>query len=293
MKHLVFIINPKSGVERNKKIQQAIDQYLDADVFTYTIKYTTHAGHGTQLAHEAAEANAFAVIAVGGDGSVNDIIKGIVGTNTKLGIIPKGSGNGLARTLNIPVDTIKAIQTINRCIVTPIDIGSVNGRLFASNAGVGFDALVCNSFAKSKRRGLAVYLWLITKHIFQFQTATYTIATPNKKIEEKAFMIAVANGQQLGYGFKIAPDANWTDGLLDVVIIKPFPFWMAPFLGYKMYRGTITSSKYITHFRTKSLTISSDDLDCLQTDGDGHPCENALIFTIHTQNLPTIVGSTF
>ena len=291
MKHLVFIINPKSGVERNKQIQDAIEKHLDKSVYSYEIQYTQHAGHGTELARIAAASAAFAVVAVGGDGSVNDIIKGLLGTNTLLAIIPKGSGNGLARTLSIPLDLPKAIQTINRCKVEAIDIGFANGKIFASNAGVGFDALVCKKFSQSNRRGLMVYTWLITKYMWLYRNWKWSLSINGEQLEETAFFISVANGRQFGYNFKIAEDASWTDGLLDVVIIRKFPKILAAVLGFRMLSGTLLKSKYVRRIRAKHIVITNPQLKWMQTDGDAVACSNSIEFTIQEKAQKVIVGA--
>jgi YegS/Rv2252/BmrU family lipid kinase len=291
MKHLVFVVNPKSGVERNKKIQAAIEAHLDQLVYSYEIQQTQHAGHGTNLAQDAAVKGAFAVVAVGGDGSVNDIIKGLLGTNTLLAIIPKGSGNGLARTLSIPLDLSKAIQTINRCIVEAIDIGFANGKVFASNAGVGFDALVCKKFSQSKRRGLFVYTWLITKHMWLYRSWAWVLNVDGQEHEETAFFISVANGRQFGYNFKIAEDASWTDGLLDIVIIRKFPKILGALLGFRMLSGTLLKSKYVHRIRAKQVVISNPQLKWMQTDGDSVACSNSIEFTIQEKAQKVIVGA--
>ena len=201
-KHLVFIINPKSGVERQKEIKQGIDANLDAQQFSYELVHTEFAKHGTTLAREAARNGAYAVVAVGGDGSVNDIAQGLTGSDTVLAIIPKGSGNGMARTIGIPLTVADAIKTINGNKVASIDLGYANSRLFVSNAGVAFDALISKKFAKSERRGLMVYSWLVTKYMWLYKSWDWEITIDGNPIREKAFMINVVNGQQFGYNFK-------------------------------------------------------------------------------------------
>ena len=152
--HLVFIINPNSGVERQKEITSGIQTCLDLDHFSFDVLHTEYPRHGTELAQKAAASGAYGVVAVGGDGSINDIVQGLLNTNTVLGIIPKGSGNGMARTLGIPLDTHEAIKVISRNNVIPMDVGFANGKPFISNAGVAFDALISRTFAKSPTRGL-------------------------------------------------------------------------------------------------------------------------------------------
>src|ERR1044071_4668806 len=167
--HLVFVVNQKSGVERRKSIQLAIDKKLNQEKFSYEIVQTEYPKHGTFIARDAAARKVHAVVAVGGDGSVNDIATGLWGSETALAIVPKGSGNGMARTLNIPRDTEQAIDIINKGQITYIDIGFANGVPFISNAGVAFDVLISHEFAKSTRRGFAAYSWLVTKHLWMYR----------------------------------------------------------------------------------------------------------------------------
>lgn len=290
MKHLVIIVNPKSGVERNKQIQAAIDKHLDHGQYTHELQVTERAGHGEDLARKAAADGAFAVVAVGGDGSVNDVLRGLYGTKTALGIIPKGSGNGLARTLSIPVDVEKALQVINAGLMEKIDLATANGKLFASNAGVGYDALICKKFANSTRRGLAVYSWLITKYMWLYKDWRWTINVDGKSYERTAFLVNVANGRQMGYDFKIAPDASWTDGLLDVIIINKFPKIVGSLLGLRMFNGSLLKSKYVERFRGKKVTISNPNLKLMQADGDAVNSSNSIEFNVLERAQNVIVG---
>lgn len=279
-KHLVFIINPKSGVEREKAIQQAIDTKLDMDQFTYEIIHTEYAKHGTELARNAAQRGAYAVVAVGGDGSVNDIVAGLIGSDTALAIIPKGSGNGMARTMEIPLKEMEAIEVINKGNTIMMDIGYANDRPFISNAGVAFDALISKKFAKSVRRGFAIYSWLVTRYMWTYKEWQWNITIDGKELKEKAFIISVANGKQFGYNFQIAPGANWTDGLLDIIIIKKFPKILGGMLVMRAMSGTITNSPYVDHFTGTEVTISHPKLKLMQTDGDAHECANKIKFRI-------------
>ena len=279
-KHLVFIINPKSGVERQKEIRQGIDSYLDKEKYSFEIRHTEFAKHGTILAHEASKNGAYAVVAVGGDGSVNDVVQGLLGTGTLLAIIPKGSGNGMARTMGIPLDTNEAIKVINKGNVVAMDVGFANERAFISNAGVAFDALVSKRFAKSERRGFMMYSWLVTKYMWLYKSWDWEITIDGRKITEQAFMVNVANGQQFGYNFKIAPMASYTDGLLDLIIIRRFPKILGGTLVVRAMNGTIVNSPYVTHLKGREITISNPALRLMQTDGDAHVCENIISFRI-------------
>jgi len=279
-KHIVFIVNPKSGVERQKEISRAVTAHLDSQLYTHEILNSEYAKHGTQLAKEAAAKGAYAVVAVGGDGSVNDIAHGLAGTDTILGIIPKGSGNGMARTMGIPLDVAAAVQLINRGKVSAIDVGYANEQLFVSNAGVAFDALISKKFAKSKKRGLMVYSWLVTKYLWLYKTWNFDITIDGKKLQENAFMVNVANGTQFGYNFRIAPMALYDDGILDIIIIRKFPKILGGLIAFRAMTGTIAQSPYVQHHTGKEITISHPSLSLMQTDGDAHPCSNSITFRV-------------
>lgn len=289
MKHVVFIINPNSGVDRRKHIRQTLDDTLDFSQYSYEIKFTKFAKHGTHLAREAAANKAFAVVAVGGDGSVNDVAKGLLGTETALAIIPKGSGNGMARSLSIPLNVRRALHIINAGRTLEMDIGYANDEVFISNAGAGFDSLISHAFATSKARGFKTYSWLITKHLWAFKPLRLQIKIDGKEFTENAFMVSVANGTQLGYNFKIAPQASWTDGLLDIVIIKKFPKILGGGIALRALHGSITQSPFVKHFRAKEAFISSPDLHLMQTDGDAHPCSTSVHFRVAPAALKVIV----
>jgi len=288
-KHLVFIINPKSGVERQKEITDALDTYLDKGRYTYEIQTTEYAKHGTTLAKEAAARGAYAVVAVGGDGSVNDVVRGLLGSNTLLGIIPKGSGNGMARTMDIPLGVDDAIKVINKGNTVAMDVAYANGEPYISNAGVAFDALISKKFSKSERRGLMVYSWLVTKHMWLYKSWKWQITIDGMAMTERAFIVNVANGQQFGYNFKVAPMANYTDGLLDLIIVRRFPKIMGGLLSLRFMNGTIHKSPFVKHFTGKEITVSHPSLQLMQTDGDAHTCENSIKFTIEKGAQKVIV----
>ena len=279
-KHIVFIINPKSGVERQKEIKEAINAHLDEHKYSHEIWNTEYAKHGISLANEAAQKGAYAVIAVGGDGSVNDVVRGLLGTNTLLGIIPKGSGNGMARTMQIPLDTAEAIKLINKGNTGDMDVAFADGEAFISNAGVAFDALISKKFAKSETRGLMVYSWLVTKYMWLYKDRIFKITVDGKEHSAKAFIVNVANGQQFGYNFRIAPMASYSDGILDVIVIRKFPKILGGILALRIMTGTITKSPFVTHYTGKEIIISNPLLKLMQTDGDAHECANEIKFTI-------------
>lgn len=289
LKHIVFVVNPRSGTERQKEISLAVSSHLDTTVYTYEILATQYAGHGAELAQKAAAAGAHAVIAVGGDGSVNEIARGLEGTRTALGIIPKGSGNGIARTLGIPLETEAAVKVISKGNTMLMDIGHANDRLFVSNAGVAFDALISKKFATSNKRGFFVYSWLVAKHLWLYSSREYTITIDGKELHERAFMVNVANGKHFGYSFRIAPMASCTDGLLELIVINKFPKIMGGIIAMRAMLGNITSSRYVQHFTGRRITIAHPQLKLMQVDGDALPCTNTITFSVEKQAQQIII----
>lgn len=290
-RHLVFIVNPASGTDRLKAVEEAIGAGLDAQRYSWEIQHTRYAKHGLELAREAAQRGAWCVVAVGGDGSVNDVADGLRGTGAVLGIVPKGSGNGLARSLGIPLDLPGAVAVLNGGASLRMDLGLADGRLFLSNAGVGFDALISRAFARSKRRGLAAYSWLVTRHLWTFREPAWKLELDGVAVNEKAFLINVANGQQFGYNFQIAPQASFTDGWLDVVVIRRFPKILGGMLVWRAMHGSILRSPYVKTYKARRIRISAPELKLLQTDGDAHPCNEAVDFEILPAALEVLVPS--
>lgn len=279
-KHLVFIVNPRSGTDRVKAVQDTIESTLDMAQFSYELQQTKYPKHGIELARAAADRDAFAVIAIGGDGSVNDVVTGLAGSKTILGIMPRGSGNGMARSIGLPLNDAGCIEVINRGRVVATDLGFANDRPYISNAGVGFDALISREFSRSRKRGFRAYSWLVTRHIWGYKECEWRITIDGAPLRERAFLVNVANGQQFGYNFKIAPQASATDGLLDVVIIRKFPKIFGARLAYRALKGDITQSPYVKHYRCREATITHPDLNLMQMDGDAHPCSNKIEFRI-------------
>jgi YegS/Rv2252/BmrU family lipid kinase len=279
-KHLVFIINPRSGTDRVKAMRQAIEANLSKELYTYDLQHTKYPSHGVVLAREAAAAGAFGVVAVGGDGSVNDVVTGLVGTSTALGIIPRGSGNGMARTMGLQLNDAACIRVINGAKIVATDIGYANDRPYISNAGVGFDALISKKFSKSNRRGFRTYSWLVMQHLWLYKEHEWRITIDGDALRERAFIVNVANGQQFGYNFKIAPQASYTDGLLDVVIIRKFPKLLGAGLVLRAMKGNITRSPYVQYYRCKEATVSHPELQLMQVDGDAHACSNKIVFRV-------------
>lgn len=288
-KQIRFIINPHAGVDKIKAISDAIDTIIDKEKFDTELVYTTRGGEGRDLAIQAVKDKIDILVAVGGDGSINDIVSGLIGSEVTLGIIPKGSGNGLARSLKIPLNLNKALALINGLQTQYIDIGKANDFYFASNAGVGFDACVTEEFRKSTKRGFVSYIQVITKLLGSYTPSTWEIEIEGKVIERDVFMLSAANAAQLGYNFTIAPDSSLDDGLLDIVIIKKFPALWSPTIVTYAFLKRLKDSEYVECYRTSSLILRNVDNKMMQVDGEFRKINEAIHISVLSKAIKVIV----
>ena len=231
MKNILFIVNPNSAKGNEERISRAIESRIDHNIFNVSVTYTQSADHAINLSKKAVAEGIDIIVAVGGDGTVNEVASQLIKTSNTLGIVPLGSGNGLARHLGIPRNIEKAIDLINKQQTSTIDTGSVNGNIFVSIAGVGFDALVAERFARGVRRGFLGYFQIIANEYFNYKPQTYKLTFDNGKvITERALFVAFANSNQFGYNTTIAPNAKLRDGLLDVCIVKKPQIYRIPLI---------------------------------------------------------------
>ena len=267
-KKIVFIMNPISGTTSKAGIPKLIDSTIDKNLFDYEIKMTERAGHASQLAAEAKDNHVDVVVAVGGDGTVNEVARAIVHSDTALGILPCGSGNGLARHLLLPMNLKKCLEVINDCEIRDLDYGVINGYPFFCTCGMGFDAFVSMKFAQSGKRGPISYAENILKEGLKYQPETYTLEDETGTKQYKAFLISCANASQYGNNAYIAPQASMSDGLMDVVIMEPFDVIEAPQVSFDMFNKTLDKNSKIKSFKCKKLHISRSKPGVIHYDGD-------------------------
>lgn len=267
-KKVVFITNPISGTQSKKQVLQCIDQYIDKSKYDCETVHTQYAGHAVELAAKAVERKADIVVAIGGDGTVNEVGKSLVHTDTALGIIPCGSGNGLARHLQLPMDAKGAIDVINEGVMEEVDYGKINNTPFFCTCGVGFDAFVSLKFASSKKRGLLAYLENTLHESLKYKPETYEIETGDGTVKYKAFLIACANASQYGNNAYIAPKASLDDGLMDITVLEPFTVLDIPALAYQLFNRTIDQNSRIKTFQCKSVHIHRAAEGVVHYDGD-------------------------
>lgn len=267
-KRILFIVNPISGIHGKEFVLHLIDKYIDRTRYDYTVRKTEYAGHACQLACQAAEEKTDIVVAIGGDGTINEIGRSLVHTDTAMGIIPCGSGNGLARHLHIPMEPRGAIETLNKGFIKEIDYGKIDQHPFFCTCGVGFDAFVSLKFADSGKRGLSTYLENTLHESLTYRPETYEIENELGTVRYKAFLIACANASQYGNNAYIAPQASLTDGMMDITILEPFTVLDVPTLAFQLFNKTIDQNSRIKTLKEKKITIHRHCAGVFHFDGD-------------------------
>ena len=288
MKNIAFIVNPISGTKAKNRVAKLIRELLDTRQFAPTVVATEYAGHATQLAQHFAMEDYYAVVAVGGDGTVNEVASGLIGTNTALGIIPNGSGNGFARHLDISTRMNRAIEMLNSSEVINVDYGLVNDIPFFSTFGIGFDAVVAHDFADSSR-GLKGYVQSIFKDLFQYKPETYHLEGEGIDLTTTAFLINFANAGQWGYDAYIAPKASVQDGWLDVAVVTEFPMTAAAGLALSLFTKDIDENLYMNTIRAKELTLTRTSAGAAHIDGTPTTMPDKLHIQIVEDGLKVLV----
>ena len=240
----MMIVNPASGTVSKHRIIPHVCRRLDKLGVDYTVTPTRYPGHAKEIAESAAADGYDVVIAVGGDGTVNETATALCGSQTALGIIPAGSGNGLARHLGIPVDLNAAIDVIASGNIVASDYGTANSTPFFCTFGMGFDAAVTHRFANQNRRGLMSYVRSAVSEYIRFRPQTYTLSANGKLLTEKAFLVAVCNASQWGNNAYIAPEASLTDGLLDITVVHSGSPIDTAVMGMDIFTGFINKTQW-------------------------------------------------
>jgi len=263
----VFIINPISGIKNKKRIENAIlRSFAPGEAL---VVYSEGQGHAQKIASEFVQKTTPYCIAVGGDGTVNEVASALVNTDTVLGIIPAGSGNGLSNYLHIPHSVKLAIEIIQYNFTRTIDAGKLNDQYFFCTCGIGFDALVGHDFARGNQRGLPGYVRSALKQFIRYRPKKYRLKIDGQKQKIRAFLITIANAGQYGNNFYISPGAKIDDGLLDICIVKPFPKAAVLPLGLKFIGKKIDQSHYLDVIRGKKVTLRGRKRkQCIHYDGE-------------------------
>lgn len=288
-KRIVFIVNPKAGTNLQKNIGKAIDKHLNHKRFIYSLWPSEYAGHGFELAQKAVAEGFDIVVVVGGDGSVNEIAPALIGTEVSLGIIPAGSGNGLAMHLGYGRQLSNAVKKLNLAEEQIIDVGLMNGRPFFNVAGIGFDGLVSNLMKASNWRGFGPYFLKSLEAGLTYTPRECRIELDDRVVVEKCFVVAIANGPMYGYNVQIAPDARLDDGFFEVVILKDAPRWQYFAAVPATLNGKIYDAEFVEHFSTRRVVISAEQPLHVHVDGEGLLLQETLTFEIKPLALRVLV----
>lgn len=264
----VFIINPISGTRSKDELPELIERLLDKSKFEYRICLTRYAGHASEIARDCVNQHVDVVVAVGGDGTVNEVARSVAHSETALAIIPCGSGNGLARHLCLPMDPEESIRIINQYHVEALDYGIINGLPFFCTCGVGFDAFISLKFAEAGKRGPMTYIENVLKEGLKYKPETYEVEDETGAYRYKAFLIACANASQYGNNAYIAPGATMKDGQMDVIVMEPFSAFEAPQIAADLFMRTLGNNSKIKTFRTNRLHIRRATPGAIHYDGD-------------------------
>lgn len=283
---ILIVVNPISGVGRQKRIETLLKENLNHDLFDYQVCYTEYIHHGTDLARKAADKGYQCVVAVGGDGSVNDVVNGIKDTDVRLGIIPCGSGNGLARSLKIPLQPWLAIRVLNQQYEQTIDSIVINDQYVCANAaGCGYDAYIARLMQAAKTRGLAAYTNLILREYDRYKCSDYHLVINGHDYYRNAWFIAVANSQQFGYNLAVAPKAKLDDGLIDISIIDKVPIDHVPITAPLAFTNHLDLSQHVEMFRTPEVLIEGNADRWVNIDGEGINVGTTVHFVNHPKSV--------
>lgn len=266
-KKIAFIINPISGSINKNKVEQLICELIDPDKFIFTITYTQYPGHAIELSQQYATIGYYAVVAVGGDGTINEVAKGLLGSKTALGIIPCGSGNGFAKCLKISTNLKQTIRLLNNARVISIDYGMANNIPFFSILGIGFDAVVAKEFS-STNRGLMGYLQTICKVFVRYRPERYQIVGDTIDLSVNAFLIDISNSGQWGNNAYVASKATLYDGWLDLVVVERIPIYNVLGFALSLFTKNIDKMSNVKTFRVKNVTLRCENDIVAHLDGD-------------------------
>ncbi|MCK4558431.1 MAG: diacylglycerol kinase family lipid kinase [Calditrichia bacterium] len=263
-----FIVNPAAARGKAVRVAEKVKNICEDRKMDFQLVYTNKSGDATEFAANARD-QFDCTVAVGGDGTINEIVNGLMGGNSKLGIVPVGSGNDFVRALDIPHSLMEVMDILLTMKTQAIDIGKAGNRYFQNGLGIGFDAWVVDETLKvHKLRGTAIYMYSVLKTIYSYEPPVVKLQYNDVSREEKFFMITVGNGISLGGGFKLTPNAIVDDGLFDLNIIRNLKKWeiyqnlLSVFAGKHIYLEQVTTD------RADQLTINSEEGFAAHVDGE-------------------------
>ncbi len=288
---IAFIINPKSGRRKRLYLIDRIRLYLDLKRYQPSFHFTEYAGHGREIVQRLLAEGVNYFVAVGGDGTVNEVGSALVHTHATMGILPTGSGNGLARHLGIPVALSLAVAIINRRRTVAIDAGTLQSKWFFCTTGIGFDAQIGHKFSQKKKRGFLSYLNTVVYEYQTYRSRKYTFQIDGKEYTRRAFLITIANAGQYGNNAFIAPRASITDGLFDVCILKPFPIFKSLIISLSLFSKSIERTNYLEVIRGRSVTFNEPRKKYIfHFDGEPMKFKTHIQIDLHHKALNVMIG---
>jgi YegS/Rv2252/BmrU family lipid kinase len=285
------ILNPRAGLRARRALvalRSGLPSWEPIEV-----ALTREPGHASRLARESAERGDDALLAVGGDGTVNEAASGLIGSRTALGVIPMGSGNGLARTLGVPLRPEGALNALEHAVVRRMDVGRANGGLFLNVAGAGFDAAVGEDFhqhgRRGGRRGVFTYVRLSAARVLSYVPQTYTLRTGEQTFEGRALVIAFVNGRQYGGGAVLSPNGRLDDGVFDVALIEAAPAWELLVGAPRLFLGGLESFRPFRLLRTTEALLEGPVPFPHHRDGEPEPAVARLEVRLEPRALAVLV----
>lgn len=287
---IAFIVSAAAADKVPDGIQSRVAAVLDGTRYDARFEYTARPGHAYELAVGAAIDGCGVLVAVGGDGTVNEVGRACLERGAVLGIVPLGSGNGLARHLGIPLELEGSVAVLNDPRVSAIDYGTANDVVFFCTCGVGFDARVGYAYARTERHGFFSYLKSIVTEFFRYKSKKYKFTTADGRVfKRKAFLVAFANAGQYGYDAYISPDADIRDGKIDVCILEPFPAHRVPELLLRLLGRRIHESRFVQILRAEEVTVKRKKKDLFVYDGESCRMKRKIRIRTHRGGLRVLV----
>lgn len=288
-KHVHVIINPLSGGKNKSFIPELIRRGL-SDMGWNISYFITHSETETiERARLSVDEKVYAIIVVGGDGTINNIARFIAGTDVFLGIIAFGSGNGLARYLGTYGSVNRMLDIIRKGNYKALDSGWINNRFFINVCGVGFDAHIGKLFAEAGSRGLKTYAKLTLREFARYSSKHYTMHVDGISHSLQAFMLCVCNGPQFGNNVFIAPEASPVDGLFHITAIHDFPRWKTPWIAGAILRKRHASHPNFTLWKGKNIIIECDEPSMVNIDGEPVYMEKRLQIRLEPASVKVFV----
>ena len=288
-KRILFIVNPISGIGKHKGVERLIGSRMDKTRFDVEVLYTNAPGNATEISRKAALDGIDIVVAVGGDGTVNEVAAGLTGTDTALAIVPAGSGNGLARHLKIPMNIKRAIDIIGHGNILKIDTATINDQLFVNVACVGFDASVAKKFAVAGKRGFSTYFRITASSYKNYKPKQYTLIIDGKVIKRRALLVSFANSIQFVNNTSIYPSASVNDGFIDVCIVGKVPEWKTIFLAPLLFLRKFDRTRYVEIIRAKEVILKRKKGKSIHLDGDPKIMGKELSIKVNPLSLNVMV----